>query len=306
MALRRLMSHVLLAKSNYSKRCQPGVWTQFLNRTESTRTFAMAANYAVVEKGTPNSPNYRVFLSKSNVQFILSHSSFDGQYYRISFIVNSYYAILRLCVRVYVLVCQRITEHHEIIRNFTERKNSYQNVNSSSFIGPARCSHGVCCALCTKHVIFPWYWPLNQYFADTERHVYSRLAIRTRTLTHRETKEKWNSRSAPCDRSNTFQVAVVHVKLPMTTAVRRKSLILICNFLFSSILAANGDAISPLHDIPLHANAANNVYNMVVEVPRWTNAKMEVNTATRLCILIFCLFCESQSIDWLRVTHRKF
>lgn len=38
----------------------------------------------------------------------------------------------------------------------------------------------------------------------------------------------------------------------------------------------NGNAISPLHDIPLHADDSQKVYNMVVEVPRWTNAKMEV------------------------------
>lgn len=38
----------------------------------------------------------------------------------------------------------------------------------------------------------------------------------------------------------------------------------------------DGQAISPLHDIPLHPNEAESVYNMVVEVPRWTNAKMEV------------------------------
>lgn len=37
-----------------------------------------------------------------------------------------------------------------------------------------------------------------------------------------------------------------------------------------------GTPISPLHDIPLFANAAKQIYNMVVEVPRWTNAKMEV------------------------------
>lgn len=48
---------------------------------------------------------------------------------------------------------------------------------------------------------------------------------------------------------------------------------------FSVYFAANqnGNAISPLHDIPLHANDSQNIYNMVVEVPRWTNAKMEVN-----------------------------
>lgn len=31
-----------------------------------------------------------------------------------------------------------------------------------------------------------------------------------------------------------------------------------------------------MHDIPLFANEEKTVYNMVVEVPRWTNAKMEV------------------------------
>ncbi|XP_067010871.1 inorganic pyrophosphatase isoform X2 [Anabrus simplex] len=35
--------------------------------------------------------------------------------------------------------------------------------------------------------------------------------------------------------------------------------------------------ISPLHDIPLYADAAKGIVNMVVEVPRWTNAKMEIN-----------------------------
>ncbi|XP_013773991.1 inorganic pyrophosphatase-like [Limulus polyphemus] len=36
--------------------------------------------------------------------------------------------------------------------------------------------------------------------------------------------------------------------------------------------------ISPFHDIPLFADKENKIYNMVVEVPRWTNAKMEINT----------------------------
>jgi len=36
--------------------------------------------------------------------------------------------------------------------------------------------------------------------------------------------------------------------------------------------------ISPFHDIPLFANEGNQVFNMVVEVPRWTNAKMEIAT----------------------------
>jgi len=39
----------------------------------------------------------------------------------------------------------------------------------------------------------------------------------------------------------------------------------------------NGVYISPMHDIPLFADEANSVFNMVVEVPRWTNAKMEIS-----------------------------
>ncbi|KAJ0178573.1 hypothetical protein K1T71_005348 [Dendrolimus kikuchii] len=35
--------------------------------------------------------------------------------------------------------------------------------------------------------------------------------------------------------------------------------------------------ISPLHDIPLWADEAQRLVNMVVEVPRWSNAKMEIS-----------------------------
>lgn len=36
--------------------------------------------------------------------------------------------------------------------------------------------------------------------------------------------------------------------------------------------------ISPFHDIPLFADKENGVFNMVVEIPKWTNAKMEIST----------------------------
>ncbi|KAH9502562.1 Inorganic pyrophosphatase [Bulinus truncatus] len=38
-----------------------------------------------------------------------------------------------------------------------------------------------------------------------------------------------------------------------------------------------GAPISPFHDIPLLADAENQYFNMVVEIPRWSNAKMEIN-----------------------------
>ncbi|XP_062535932.1 inorganic pyrophosphatase-like isoform X2 [Armigeres subalbatus] len=44
----------------------------------------------------------------------------------------------------------------------------------------------------------------------------------------------------------------------------------------------DGQSVSPLHDIPLYANSSKTVYNMVVEVPRWTNAKMEISLAEGL------------------------
>ena len=40
--------------------------------------------------------------------------------------------------------------------------------------------------------------------------------------------------------------------------------------------------ISPFHDIPLLADNTGKVFNMVVEIPRWTNAKMEINTKSCL------------------------
>ncbi|KAG6462242.1 hypothetical protein O3G_MSEX013140 [Manduca sexta] len=40
--------------------------------------------------------------------------------------------------------------------------------------------------------------------------------------------------------------------------------------------------ISPLHDIPLWADKSQKLVNMVVEVPRWTNAKMEISLSEPL------------------------
>lgn len=45
---------------------------------------------------------------------------------------------------------------------------------------------------------------------------------------------------------------------------------------------SKGQAVSPFHDIPLYANNEKTICNMVVEVPRWTNAKMEIATKEAL------------------------
>jgi len=36
--------------------------------------------------------------------------------------------------------------------------------------------------------------------------------------------------------------------------------------------------ISPFHDVPMFADEGNKIFNMVVEVPRWSNAKLEIAT----------------------------
>ena len=43
-----------------------------------------------------------------------------------------------------------------------------------------------------------------------------------------------------------------------------------------------GTAISPFHDIPLHHNGEKKIFNMVCEVPRFSNAKMEMATKEKL------------------------
>lgn len=42
----------------------------------------------------------------------------------------------------------------------------------------------------------------------------------------------------------------------------------------------DGVPVSPLHDIPLYANEQQTILNMIVEIPRWTNAKQEVRQHT--------------------------
>jgi len=39
----------------------------------------------------------------------------------------------------------------------------------------------------------------------------------------------------------------------------------------------DGVPVSPFHDIPLYANEQKTLLNMVVEVPRWTNGKLEIS-----------------------------
>ncbi|RPA95157.1 pyrophosphatase-domain-containing protein [Choiromyces venosus 120613-1] len=39
----------------------------------------------------------------------------------------------------------------------------------------------------------------------------------------------------------------------------------------------DGVPVSPFHDIPLYANEQKTILNMIVEIPRWTNGKLEIS-----------------------------
>lgn len=45
---------------------------------------------------------------------------------------------------------------------------------------------------------------------------------------------------------------------------------------------SHGTFISPFHDIPLFSGGTGQTLNMVVEIPRWSNAKMEINKEEKL------------------------
>ncbi|PVU95661.1 hypothetical protein BB560_005852, partial [Smittium megazygosporum] len=46
-------------------------------------------------------------------------------------------------------------------------------------------------------------------------------------------------------------------------------------------LEKDGKIVSFFHDVPLYANPEKTVFNMVVEIPRWTNAKLEIKTGVQ-------------------------
>ena len=65
-----------------------------------------------------------------------------------------------------------------------------------------------------------------------------------------------------------------HPKAPSQYSVRK---IAPANTLEHRIyIEKDGVPVSPFHDIPLYANEQQTILNMIVEIPRWTNGKLEV------------------------------
>jgi len=53
--------------------------------------------------------------------------------------------------------------------------------------------------------------------------------------------------------------------------------------MFCVLIVGPKGIVSPFHDVPLFANAEKSIFNMIVEIPRWTNAKMEVSLLCVVC-----------------------
>jgi inorganic pyrophosphatase len=51
---------------------------------------------------------------------------------------------------------------------------------------------------------------------------------------------------------------------------------------YKVFIEKDGKPVSPFHDIPLYADESKQILNFVVEVPRWTNAKLEISKELKL------------------------
>ena len=71
------------------------------------------------------------------------------------------------------------------------------------------------------------------------------------------------------------------------------------------LLESGDQYVSPFHDIPLYVNGDRIVCNMIVEVPRWTNAKMEVcvhmKPAESNCMYVHLCSCQCSLHQYLLV-----
>lgn len=92
---------------------------------------------------------------------------------------------------------------------------------------------------------------------SSNRIISDRAALISRHFSSSPTK------STPSTNPTTMSYTVRNVGQPNTLDYR-------------AYIEKDGVPISPFHDIPLYANEQQTVLNMVVEIPRWSNAKQEV------------------------------
>lgn len=82
-------------------------------------------------------------------------------------------------------------------------------------------------------------------------------------------------RSLPCFSSPIWTV-LVGMSMPQSETYTRKVVGTVGSLEYRLYLERNGSPISIWHDIPLYCDDDKKILNMVVEIPRWSNAKLEV------------------------------
>lgn len=60
---------------------------------------------------------------------------------------------------------------------------------------------------------------------------------------------------------------------------------------FRIYLSVGDKPISPWHDIPLYSNERDKIFNIIIEVPRWENVKLEV--------------CSTHLSEWKNIQRKK-
>lgn len=93
----------------------------------------------------------------------------------------------------------------------------------------------------------------------------ARTAQIARHLSRPNSKKKTSSRPPPAAMASRYGIRKVGAPFTLEHRV---------------YIEKDGQPISAFHDIPLYANAEQTILNMVVEIPRWTNAKQEVGRET--------------------------
>lgn len=105
--------------------------------------------------------------------------------------------------------------------------------------------------------------PFNSFTISSQRA--SQIA---RHFSGSASNQKYKKKNKPAPRDAMASYGVRKVAAPNTLEHR-------------VFIEKDGVPVSPFHDIPLFANAEQTVLNMIVEIPRWTNAKLEVFTTLR-------------------------
>lgn len=91
----------------------------------------------------------------------------------------------------------------------------------------------------------------------------SHLASRAGLVSRHFVSTSPSSSPSPSHSSPTMSFAVRKIAQPNTLEHR-------------VYIEKDGVPVSPFHDVPLYANEDQTILNMIVEIPRWTNAKVEV------------------------------